>query len=163
MDEMNGTMFQNIMALPENSELYFLGDLTWDNSWLPHFFDNMYKKKFEFHFVKGNHDNIPSEIVARCASFSDLKEVKIGGVPAILCHYPMSVWNKSHYNSFHLYGHIHADVESLPIIEHKMMGKTLNVNVEFHNFKPWSEDEIVEYMKTRPDNWDKIEKTEGSR
>jgi len=151
------------MALPENSELYHLGDLTWNSDWLPHFFNNLNKKHIKFHWLKGNHDSPNADIIARCASFSDLNEVRIGGNPAILCHYPMTVWNKSHYNSFHLYGHIHADVESYPIVENKMMGKTLNVNVEFHNFKPWSEDEIMEYMKTRPNNWDKIDRPEGSR
>ena len=36
-------------------------------------------------------------------------------------------------------------------------GKALNVNLEFHNYRMWTWDEINEYMKTRGgDNWDMI-------
>jgi len=56
----------------------------------------------------------------------------------------MLEWNKSHHNSFHLYGHVHGVVDNI--------GKTWDVGVDNNNFTPISLDEIREIMKNRPDN-----------
>jgi len=88
---------------------------------------------------------------------SSLKDVYIGDkLPVVLCHYPMLTWNKSHYNSFMLYGHHHTNSNGTAELAYKAEGKMLNVNVEFHNYMPWSEEEVIEYMSHRPDNWDLI-------
>lgn len=54
------------------------------------------------------------------------------------------VWNKSHYDSWHLFGHSHGRLPAL--------GKSLDVGVDGHDFAPWSWGEIKTYMAGRPHN-----------
>ena len=159
IEEMNEKIISNIESLPSGSDLYFLGDLSWDMSILDGFFNRMRKANIHFHWILGNHDEKHGAEKYRknCSSQSHMKDVYIGDkTPVVLCHYPMLTWNKSHYNSFMLYGHHHANSHGTAELVYKAEGKMLNVNVEFHDYKPWSEEEIIEYMKMRPDNWDLI-------
>ena len=64
-----------------------------------------------------------------------------------LSHYPQLLWDKSHYNGCHLYGHSHKDTSDVPYTTTMMKGRCLNVNVELHDYKPWSRDEVQEYME----------------
>jgi calcineurin-like phosphoesterase family protein len=76
---------------------------------------------------RGNHDRDVSEF-----EFSDqIIEVSINGQDVVMCHYPMRAWNKSHYGSWHLYGHTHEkfrdrDPDSL----------SLNVGCDYWEFRP---------------------------
>ena len=65
-----------------------------------------------------------------------------------LCHWCMRVWPKSHYNSWHLYGHSHGMLPS--------EGKSHDIGVDNNNFYPLSLDEIIEIMKSKPDNFNMI-------
>jgi len=160
IEENNEVIISNIeKALKPGDELYFLGDLSWDVNFTRVFFERIKKAHIQFHWILGNHEKGSDLYRKQCASMSSLKDVYIGDkLPVVLCHYPMLTWNKSHYNSFMLYGHHHANSNGTVELVHKAEGKMLNVNVEFHNYMPWSEEEIVEYMKMRPDNWDLIKR-----
>lgn len=57
-----------------------------------------------------------------------------------LCHWPMRSWHKSHYASWHLYGHHHGKLEPY--------GLSFDVGVDTHDFYPYSLDEIQEKMAT---------------
>jgi calcineurin-like phosphoesterase family protein len=57
----------------------------------------------------------------------------------VLCHYAMRVWDRSHYNSYHLYGHSHGNLEGV--------GKSMDVGVDCNNFYPYSLDEIMEILE----------------
>lgn len=48
--------------------------------------------------------------------------------PIVLCHYAMRVWDKSHYGSWHLYGHSHGQLPPLK--------NSLDVGVDCWNFQP---------------------------
>ena len=56
----------------------------------------------------------------------------------VLCHYAMRVWDKSHYNSIHLYGHSHG---RLPAYRN-----SLDVGVDSHEFAPISLDEVNKFI-----------------
>jgi calcineurin-like phosphoesterase family protein len=60
-------------------------------------------------------------------------------VNIMLCHYPMAVWERSHYGAWHLYGHVHRTGFHVP-------GFTMNVGVDFHGFYPVSFDEVADFM-----------------
>ena len=93
-----------------------------------------------------------------------MKDIKIGNQPITLNHYPMYVWNKSHYGAWNLHGHIHSDdstykkLEAIHLNNSAFMrtGKILNVNIELWDFKPLSFDQLAEEMKKLPENWDFI-------
>ena len=53
----------------------------------------------------------------------------------VLCHYPMAVWDRSHYGSMHLHGHSHC--------LHKSVGLSMDVGVDCHGFTPVSLETIV--------------------
>lgn len=144
-----------IAPLKKGDDFYFLGDLYWDRNSYYKFYNQFILKCVAFHWITGNHDfhifkNHENEI----EDITPMKEVKFCGQSAVLCHYPMMTWNKSHYNSFMLFGHHHVNGHAEPTIQ----GKMFNVNCEFNNFKPYSENDIVEIMSHKPDNFDYIKK-----
>jgi calcineurin-like phosphoesterase family protein len=156
MDEMNNTIIDNMFkVLKKGDILYFLGDLGWDNSIIDYFFNNK-PKGVQFHWILGNHDKNSAKYSKFCESISPIKEVKVEGNTIVLCHYPLTTWNKSHFNSFMLYGHHHIGSHGTDKLDVHTEGKMLNVNVEFNDYKPWSEKDILAYMKEQPDNWDFI-------
>ena len=73
---------------------------------------------------------------------SHYKEIHIDGVRLILSHYAMRVWNKSHHNSIHLYGHSHGTLED-------NYGLSMDVGVDTNDLKPYSYSEILDIMKIK--------------
>lgn len=159
IDDMNKVIIKNtINAVNPGDDFYFLGDLSWDQNVTKDFFAQ-WPYNANFHWILGNHEKKQwKQFESKCASISMLKEVNINKTKVVLCHYPMLTWNKSHYNSWMLFGHHHKNSHGSGVIDTLTRGKMLNVNVEFHYFMPWSEKEVEEYMSKRPNNWDYIEK-----
>ena len=154
IEEMDKTIIENVMTpLKAGDDLYFLGDLSWKQTGSEAFFKAL-PKNVRFHWILGNHDKDSHKYKQHCTSIEIMKEIKINGVSVTLCHYPMLSWNKSHHGAWMLFGHIHTDSHGTSGIAEKTKGKMLNVNCEFHDYKPWNEDQIIEYMKTKEDNWD---------
>ena len=83
---------------------------------------------------------------------SDLKTISVNKQKIVLCHYAMRVWDGSHYNSWMLYAHSHGKLES--------QGKSFDVGVDCWNYVPVSFDQVVEKMKTLPDNFNLVKKNE---
>lgn len=160
VEEMNTTIINNMLDIPKGSILYFLGDIGRKREGIEDFFNALKKRKdLQFHWILGNHDKkLYKQYVRYCNSISDIKEVKLEstGDKVILCHYPMISWNRSHWNSFHLYGHHHSNSDDRSLFT--LPGKRVNVNCEFWNYKPLSEQQIVDFMKTKEANWDLIKK-----
>lgn len=163
INEMNELILNNFMSvIKSEDEFYFLGDLSWNEDIILDFFINyISKRKIKFYWILGNHDhnNKLNRYKDYCVEIVSIKEIYLSKDQSItMCHYPMVSWNKSHFGAWQLYGHHHKNLNAVPnmFLLERTLGKTLNVNCEFHNFFPWSQDEIVEYMKNRPDNWDTI-------
>ncbi|ASM37150.1 phosphoesterase [Campylobacter sputorum] len=57
----------------------------------------------------------------------------------VLFHYPLNEWNKGHYGTILLYGHLHDELASIK-------GKALNVSYDLHG-NILSIDEVLEYVK----------------
>lgn len=149
VDEMNHTIIQNWQrTVTPKDTVFFLGDFTWDASEGIGIWNNLNGKKV---FIKGNHDG------HFISAFSEKQEIKTYDVFELhhnktiitMCHYPMISWNKSHYNSPMLYGHVHN--EEIPL-----KGKMLNVSVEKINYTPISLDEVMARIEKLPDNWNLV-------
>lgn len=65
--------------------------------------------------------------------------LKCHEVLLFMFHYPVAVWERKHYGSWHLFGHIHRPGFVLP-------GFALNVGVDHHEFYPVSFDFVWQYM-----------------
>jgi calcineurin-like phosphoesterase family protein len=94
------------------------------------------------HLIRGNHDSI-SEKLSGWASISDYKELKINSQNIILFHYAMKVWNKSHYGTWHLYGHSHGN---LPDDSDSL---SFDIGVDCHNYSPLSFEDIGFIMEKK--------------
>ncbi len=155
---MNEKIIANILSVVKSGdEIYHLGDLASKRYYLDHFFDRL-PFDVKFHWIIGNHDRGWENFKKRCTSTSFLKDIKVNGNPITLCHYPMLTWNKSHYGAWMLYGHHHKNSHGSKEIEKLARGKMLNVNVEFNDYKPYSEKDIENIMNGKPDNWDLIKR-----
>jgi calcineurin-like phosphoesterase family protein len=151
-EEMNEVIIDNFYSsVKPGDNVYFIGDMSFDKKTANDFFEKK-PRNIYFHFIYGNHDkNIKQLIKKHCSSFSWIKDIKINNQKITLCHYMMASWNHSHWGAWHLFGHHHNKIQA----DHSI-GKTLDVCVDLHNFKPLSFEEVEEYIKNRPDNWDLI-------
>jgi len=95
-------------------------------------------------FLVGSHDKWMHK------SKGQIWEKTIHGYFVVICHYAMRVWARSHFNSWHLFGHTHGGLEP--------QGKSWDIGVDNNNFYPVSFEQIKEIMKDRPDNFNLVKK-----
>lgn len=147
--------------VPDNPNVVtiHLGDMFWgepskDGYW--HATDNealaiLERLNGSHAFIYGNHDELMERSSVLRSKFYWIKGAnKESGTHIIrwnkheitLCHYAMTVWNRSHKGSWMLYGHSHGEL--------KTPGKSFDVGVDCHNFEPWSMEEIDAEMAKRP-------------
>ena len=122
---------------------YFLGDFCLkDIKYAEDCLQRLNGNKF---FIKGNHDN--HQFVKLCAKYGvylgEQSKITIHGKDIILNHFAMRVWNRSHHNSWHLYGHSHGGLEGTP------WGKSMDVGINVHDYYPLSFDQIKSIMDKR--------------
>jgi len=137
IEEMDKTIIDNFNAKVKSGDaVYHLGDFTLKE--YERAKEYMHKLNGCHFFIIGSHDKWIVE-GGECRG-TYLKEIKENGKVIVLCHYAMRVWPKSHYGSWHLYGHSHGKLLSY--------GLSYDVGVDNNNFFPVSFDEIKEKMKT---------------
>lgn len=93
--------------------------------------------------LKGNHIFIPGSHdywMKGGPKRNSIWQKMINKQKIVCCHYSMNVWPASHYGAWHLFGHSHGKREGV--------GKSFDVGVDAHEFRPWSFDEIQEKMWT---------------
>ena len=102
-------------------------------------------------FIKGNHDRTKVLDALKkdglIQNWYHYEEIKIGGTPTCLFHFPIASWHKKNYGSIMLHGHSHG-------VFTEGKGKILDVGIDSaynikgkHSF--FSEEEIKEYMQQR--------------
>ncbi len=151
VDEMDETLINNITeCLNPKDILYFLGDLTFKKVSALKFFEALNSLEIQTHFITGNHDSSDVIKLARkhCISVSQLKDIIINDISITLCHYAMRVWNKSHFNSWQLFGHSHGKVDSI--------GKQYDIGIDRNNYYPVSFDKLNSIMDKKQDNFNYI-------
>jgi calcineurin-like phosphoesterase family protein len=125
-------------VVEDGDVVYHLGDFAFKDP-------DYYKEKLNGSvvFLKGDHDSwmkgvyFPSLIIIKPLGLLD----EYGNQREItLCHWAMRSWQKSHYASWHLFGHHHGKLEPY--------GLSFDVGVDTHNFFPYSMTEISEKMAT---------------
>lgn len=135
-----------------NDIVYIIGDFTLGKR---KDLERIQELNGEIHYIFGNHDRKQRNIIIKQPNVKrvgDILEIKLYNQSITLCHYPMIVFNKSHFGAWQLYGHVHGD------ISHIATGKKMNVCVDVNDYKPLSFEEVKEYMDSRENNWDFIEK-----
>jgi len=151
--DMDRAILQNLEeSLRPKDVLYFLGDLTFKEKIAHEFFKKFSDIEVEIHFIVGNHDSKSVIKIAQeyCAFVGYLKNIKIEGQHITLCHYAMLLWDKSHFNSWQLFGHSHGRLSLTGL------GKQYDVGVDNNGFYPVSFDRLLGIMKERPNNFNYI-------
>jgi calcineurin-like phosphoesterase family protein len=136
----------NEVVAPDD-EVYHLGDFTLGGQ-VP-FMSFVSRLNGQINFVPGGHDYRWTPYANRGEAKSKsgrsvfvlpalytLEVSVIDDWPTVLvlCHYSLRVWDRSHYGSYHLYGHSHGKLAGI--------GRSMDVGVDTNNFYPWSIDQI---------------------
>jgi len=103
------------------------------------------------HIIYGNHDDHIEDDETLHGHFSSVqhyKELAIDGDMLCLFHYKQTIWNKSHRDAYHLYGHSHAGAE------HMVNGRSMDVGVDnayklLGEYRPFSHEEVLYFLKGR--------------
>lgn len=116
VNEMNEAIIKHCMTtLTSNDSFYYLGDWALDHHRkADSYMATLAESGAKLFFIKGNHDKRETiKLYEKYGTYlGEQKKIKIGEQEIVLNHYCMTVWDKSHHGSWHLYGHSH---HSLPI------------------------------------------------
>lgn len=127
----------------KNDTVFHLGDFCFGNN------DKDFDKYFyalngKIVLIKGNHESLAwqnrEKFSSYCAGYYD---ATIGKQEIIMCHYAMVVWNKSHFGTWHLYGHSHGMLPDNP------NSRSIDCGVDTNNFYPYSFEEISTKMSKK--------------
>jgi calcineurin-like phosphoesterase family protein len=139
--------------------LYLLGDFAFKNP-------GRWKKEIQCNnifLIVGNHEPSATKLQnVFGGNVALIKDVKCCGVHTVLCHYPMAYWDRSHYGSYHLYGHLHLSWErermmdrlSRPTIDEPGQRRSMDVSPEaslhhFGEYRPFNEEDVHEILSVR--------------
>ena len=143
VQEMDRALIDNWNSRVRRDDVvYHLGDFAFKAcEGLEHY---RHKLHGAIHFIRGNHDpRIEGLLENLFDSVNDLSSIKVEGQSIVLCHYAMTVWERSHKGSWQLFGHSHGELPDDPL------RLSLDVGVDCHNYRPIAFDEIREIMETK--------------
>ncbi len=116
--------------------VYHLGDFAWRIQ--PHMVQILVGRlNGEIHLVPGNHDRI--EMLRHVIGMRIEPHVlttQVDSRALVLCHYSLRSWPGRVYGSYALWGHSHGHLGPY--------GKSFDVGVDSHEFRPWTWDEVKE-------------------
>lgn len=103
-------------------------------------------------FVLGNHDS--RDKIERVFGKTQTRDIfKMANPNAIVCHYPMTVWDKQHRGYYHFYGHCHSNAENnLDLIfpERRSMDVGIdNIYKLYGYYGPIEVNKLVEKLSSR--------------
>lgn len=146
-EDMNEHIIQSWNAKVGKKDLtYHLGDFGFKHDSLAHIRNRLNGKII---LILGNHD-LKNRIQHKpiwTATYS-IKSIKMEECYVAMCHYPIRCWDRSHYNSYHLYGHVHS---GLKFPNHEIWGKSFDIGWDLWK-RPVEWSEVKAYFDTLPDN-----------
>ena len=145
IDEMKNALIYNWNSVVQPDDLvYHLGDFAFsDAKEATTIAKRLNGRK---HLIWGNHDKTlrkSKEFMSQWIWCEELAEIWAGDQKIVLCHYPLLVWNKSHYGSWNVHGHCHG---SLPVDKTSLR---IDAGVDVWNYFPVSYEEIKKVMDKR--------------
>jgi calcineurin-like phosphoesterase family protein len=128
----------------ETDVLWVLGDFCWGQLHEATDYRNRIRCR-NVHMVWGNHDH--RSIRPLFGEAWEQGMVRVAGQEIWLNHYPMRSWNKSFHSSWHFYGHVHGRLMAEDQANPRLL--TRDVGVDACGYRPWSFDELRDYMRPR--------------
>lgn len=139
VDEMDETLISNWNGRVQPKDMvWILGDVFFCDETRA---DTILRRlNGRLHLLYGNHDTVISKSPDLQRFFTriypSLYHMRQDGINIVMCHYPMLSWDKSHYGSFMLHGHVH---NSVPLKDNV---RRYDVGVDANNYAPVSWDEV---------------------
>ena len=160
IEEHDKLIKDNIFSIVKRGDrLIIAGDIFWKyNSEQKNLFFSKFRKYgIQVLWAYGNHDK-PFTHKALISQKHHLI-IKANGQEFFVCHYPMLCWDKSHYGTILVHGHIHTGDSSFNKLKNIQLPslRMFNVNVDMNNYFPVHSNEIVEKLKDVV-GWDYIER-----
>lgn len=157
VEEMDEALIRNWNAkVSDEDTVYVLGDISWYNDeTTAKIFNSLKGHKI---LIKGNHDRVHGQVRRCFDEIADYKEITLdGNKHIVLCHYPITFFNRHHYGSYMFYGHVHNSHEWQMVDNYRYELEQLdikcnayNVGVMVQNYEPVTFEEVLEnYAKHR--------------
>lgn len=154
--EMNQAILDNWNSVVKEDDIVFnLGDAVHHyqglNEDLTEFLNKFNGKIF---YIRGNHeDNLEAIKNSKWTVLGDrIQNIHIAedNQWINLCHFPIRVWDKAHYGSWHLFGHLHGGCkdDNLDPLNEDLRLKCLDVGIMNNEFMPFSYQQVKEFMAT---------------
>lgn len=140
-DEMDALLIENWnFFVRPHDQVFVLGDFAYRAGRHP----SSYLQQLNGlkHLLIGNHDGPETVRAPEWASVHQLLEIKVEGIPLVLCHYPLLSWRGSMHGSLHLHGHEHGRIPPSK--------QAVDVGVDVWNFQPVSLPEITTRAMNAP-------------
>ena len=145
VDEMDKTIIDNFNSVVgKNDMTIHAGDFCWLNNKKEVYKKYVSKLNGNHILLIGSHDHWQP------SSGKYMWRKRIEGQLLIVCHYAMLTWECSHYNSWQLFGHSHGRLE--------LDSKQYDIGVDNNKFYPVSFEQVKFIMKTKPDNFNYLER-----
>ncbi|MCC6239782.1 MAG: phosphoesterase [Phycisphaerales bacterium] len=109
-------------CVKDGDDVYFLGDFCFRSRTRAK--EIRQKLRGQIFFIEGNHDSAAHQIRQTFAWYHQVKMVKVNDQLIWLSHYAHRVWDRSHYSTWHLYGHCHHSLPDDPF------ARSLDVGVD---------------------------------
>ena len=146
VEEMDETIIANWNSRVTNKDdVWILGDFAFRTAVSAEaYLKNLNGHK---HLVKGNHDKSwmkGLDVAKYFETVNEIAETNVEHHKLVLCHYPMMSWNRSHYGSYLVFGHIHNDtnLSFWPMIRDN--DHMLNAGVDINGFYPVEFRDLIE-------------------
>lgn len=148
--EMTRAVIDSIMALPEESTIFILGDMFFGHkAYVDEVVDKL-TAKYKLVYIMGNHCTWfrkQYNLHQKFEFVGDYLEIFWDNKFVTMFHYPISVWNEAHHGSWALCSHSHGSFgPSLPTTYDQ--GKILDCGWDVHK-RPLSFLEVEEIMKKK--------------
>jgi calcineurin-like phosphoesterase family protein len=143
VEEMDRVLVDNWNSVVTNKDIvYHLGDFSFGPA--PLYLNQLNGTKY---FVRGNHEK-PLVNALGNKDIPYIRHLKIESYPEIvISHFAMRVWNKSHFGSYHLFGHSHGRLEPYK--------RSVDIGIDSHwitgkkEFRPFSCEEVCSFLEKR--------------
>lgn len=149
LEEMDETLIQNFNSKVSNSDsnvTIHCGDFTFAKTYEEAHRKYISRLNGKHVFLMGSHDYW----LKQARGIHEVWERKIQGQWVVACHYAMRVWARSHYGSWHVYGHSHGNLPSF--------GKSYDVGVDNNALFPLSFEELSGIMSLLDENFNLVRK-----
>jgi calcineurin-like phosphoesterase family protein len=152
VSEMNQCLIKNWNSRVSNDDhVYIVGDLFYggrDAAGVDEAIATVKKLNGILHLIAGNHDFPYLKNMEYHYLFADVDQIryfKHEGEHIFLCHYPMAEWSGYYRGSWHIYGHVHNDINSTASQYMKTLDKALNAGVDICQYMPVTFGELKKY------------------